>query len=244
MIDATPTLTFDSRALARQAWTFRWQVELDAALRFGRLGLRLRELDTPPNLLAAVQQAAEDERRHALHCEAISRAYGNDKPAPTPVLEEIVPAGLALPLQMLYEVASSCVTETVSVAVLVSLVHAAPQGVLMPVLRELLTDEIRHGKMGWAYLTHVHRRRSVRFVAEWLPFMLEGTAAEELSRPARGAEEADELLQHGVLPWSMKRSIFVRTLELVVFPGLEHLDIDTRPAREWLEHRLSSGGLS
>jgi len=40
-----------------------------------------------------------------------------------------------------------------------------------------------------------------------------------------------------VLPHSLKRSIFVGTLEGVVFPGLEKFGISPRPARQWLEAR-------
>jgi hypothetical protein len=43
-----------------------------------------------------------------------------------------------------------------------------------------------------------------------------------------------------VLPHSRKRETFVRTLEEVVFPGLEKFAIDAAPARGWLAARRSS----
>jgi len=55
--------------------------------------------------------------------------------------------------------------------------------------------------------------------------MLAGTAGEGLFTAADADLESRELLRHGVLPHSLKRSIFVGTLEGVVFPGLEKFGI-------------------
>jgi hypothetical protein len=38
-----------------------------------------------------------------------------------------------------------------------------------------------------------------------------------------------------VLPHAAQRQVFTRTLEEVVFPGLEAYGVDTGPARRWLE---------
>jgi len=49
--------------------------------------------------------------------------------------------------------------------------------------------------------------------------MLAGTVGEGLFASAGADLESRELLRHGVLPHSLKRSIFIGTLEGVVFPG-------------------------
>ena len=67
--------------------------------------------------------------------------------------------------------------------------------------------------------------------------MLAGTVGEGLFTAADADLQSRELLRHGVLPHSLKRSIFVGTLEGVVFPGLEKFGISSRPARQWLEAR-------
>jgi hypothetical protein len=41
-----------------------------------------------------------------------------------------------------------------------------------------------------------------------------------------------------VLPHATKRDLFVRSLEEVVFPGLQAAGVDTAAGREWLASRF------
>jgi hypothetical protein len=70
--------------------------------------------------------------------------------------------------------------------------------------------------------------------------MLEGSVAPELFEAASPELESPDLLAHGVLPHSMKRSVFTLTLLEVVFPGLESLGVHTGPARQWLVRKTSA----
>src|SRR5690242_9362236 len=85
------------RALVAQAWAFRWQVELDAAVRFEQLARRLAAVDASPTVVASLEKAAADELRHAEHCQRLAREYGSTFAAALPAaVEEIAPAHLSL----------------------------------------------------------------------------------------------------------------------------------------------------
>jgi hypothetical protein len=63
------------------------------------------------------------------------------------------------------------------------------------------------------------------------PGFLEGTLA---------VPWTDELYHYGELPWAELVHIYRDTLNFVVFPGFQAVDIDTGKARAWLERRSST----
>jgi hypothetical protein len=227
------------RRLVAEAWTFRRQVELDAALRFARLAEQLDQLGEPESMVALARRSAEDEQRHAGLCEELAREYGQAvlPEAPTAVTE-VAPARLPLRERVLYEVvAACCITETESTAVLTTLL--VPDGVprVLAVLRDILRDEVVHSRLGWAHLSRAHAEGAVEFLGRYIPAMLEGGTSPRLFAPGTPAEESPELLRHGVLPHTRKREVFGQALREVVLPGLQRFGVDTLPAQRWLEHR-------
>lgn len=227
------------RRLAADAWVFRWRVEREAEVRFERLSARLAELSASPALVELARRSAEDEARHAELCAGIAAELGatvdGRQRAEAP---EIAPAGLTLRGKVLYElVAACCVTETESMAVLATLLDAARSERLRGVLRTLASDEVRHSRLGWAHLAGEHAAQATAFLAPLVPAMLEGSAPADLFQPVHAEREDPLLLEHGVLPHGLKRQVFTRTLEEVVFPGLESCGVDARPARAWLASR-------
>jgi len=222
--------------LAGEAWAFRAQVEHDAARRFTRLAGSISEFDAGSPAIELMLRAAEDERRHAVLCEELAAAYGQLGIALFPSSDEIAPGELQAREAVLYEVvASCCITETESVATLTTLLAAEATPRVKTVLHEIARDEVVHGRMGWAHLAREAARRDVSFLAAWIPMMLSGTVDDKLFAKSPPEEDSEELLQHGVLPHSRKREVFVGTLTDVVFPGLEKFGVSAGPARAWLE---------
>ncbi len=234
-----PELPDPLRRIVADAWRFRWQVELEAEVRFARLAVRLARVAALPLVIELANRASADERRHASLCAQLALAYGaagiNEDQITAP---EIAPARLSDRDRVLYEVvAACCITETESMSVLTTLIASARHEPMLAVLRELARDEVSHSRLGWAHLAHEQSRRSVAFLGPLVPRMLEGTLSEDFFSPGGEQLESPELLQHGVLPRSTKRSVFVGTLRDVVFPGLQGLGVDTAPAREWLRRK-------
>jgi hypothetical protein len=227
------------RRVAADAWLFRWRVEVDAEARFARLAGRLSAIGACRDFVRAVRDAAQDERRHALVCAEIAEELGADvRSPPAAAPREIAPATLLLRGRVLYElVAACCITETESMGVLTTLLDAARAPRLRRRLRELASDEVRHGRLGWTHLAVEHAAGTTAFLAPLVPAMLEGSAPPDLFLVAPPEREDEALLEHGVLPHTLKRTVFVRTLEQVVFPGLDALGVDAGPGRAWLARR-------
>lgn len=227
------------RRLAASAWRFRWSVELEAEARFRRIARRLEELGAAAELVERSRCASSDERRHAALCAELAATYGAPVPAAGRVEPpEIAPADRPLRERALYEVvAACCISETESLAVLTTLLEAVRTPSLRSVLHRLASDEVGHARLGWAHLAGEHSAGATAFLGPLLPAMLEGSVDADLFRPLEAEREAEPLLLHGVLPHRLKGEIFARTLEQVVFPGLEACGVDTEPARGWLAER-------
>jgi hypothetical protein len=228
------------RQVVAEAWTFRFNVEREAAIRFERLAKRLERIGALPSVIEMAVRASHDEVRHARHCADLARRYGATLIAGEISVPEISPPGLGDRESILYEVvAACCITETESTSVLTTLFNSASDQRVHLILRQLLRDEVGHSRLGWAHLAHESTRGDVQYLSRLIPDMLEVSAGERLFDAAAAELESPELLHHGVLPHSMKRSVFTLTLLEVVFPGLESLGVPSGPAREWLVRKSS-----
>jgi hypothetical protein len=227
------------RQIVADAWTFRFNVEREAAIRFERLAKRLEGIGALPAVVEMAVRASHDEVRHARHCADLARRYGAALIAGEIPVPEISPPGLGDRESILYEVvAACCISETESTSVLTTLFNAQSDQRVHLILRQLLRDEVVHSRLGWAHLAHESTRGDVQYLGRLIPDMLEVSGA-GLFGAASAELESPELLRHGVLPHSTKRSVFTLTLLEVVFPGLESLGVPSGPAREWLVRKSS-----
>jgi hypothetical protein len=237
--DRDPTVSPPQAALppeliAGKAWAFRYWVECDAKARFSRLAEDLAEIRTPPPLVSMAVRASTDEGRHADYCGELAARYGRPvEPGPTEPAE-IAPARLGFKKRVLYELVAVCLAESESTVMLVALMGATKNEEMKRILREFARDEVAHAQFGWAVLASQKERTDLSFLSAWIPWMLRTTAGDSFKRPAPGVED-DRVAEHGVLPYSMRRRVFVDTLNEVIFPGLETLGIDTSLSRAWLK---------
>ncbi len=236
----------NARALAAQAWATRAVVEHEASLRFDRLALALAQLDSESPVVAMLREAASDERRHVGLCAALATTFGATLPTELPTsAPSVAPKAFGPARAMTYELcAACCVTETESMATLTELLaHGASE--VERTVREIARDEVRHAQLGWAHLAREAQRGSVAFLSPTLPSMLAGTVeVNVLFGPLEREPDSASLIALGVLPKALKREVFVRTLDEVVFPGLAGLGVDVSPAQAWLRHvdaRAASG---
>lgn len=231
------------RRLAAEAWRFRFQVEREAHLRFGRLAGRLAGIGASGALQALALRASEDEFRHATRCaERCLLEGGTTTGLVSPGAPEIAASALSPRQRVLYEVmAACCVTESGSMGVLSALLGAARGRGLRRVLRELAADEVGHARLGWAVLAAERGGEDVRVLGPFLPAMLAGNAGPGLYAPGTNPAEDDEaLLEHGVLPRAQRRAVFEDTLEAVVFPGLEACGVSAVAGRAWLANQRAA----
>ena len=224
---------------AGKAWAFRHWVESDATARFARMARRLEKIGTPAPLVELAVTASTDEARHAGYCADLAAHYDHPLEAAVTEPSEIAPKQLRFRQRVLYEVAASCLAETESTVMLVTLMGETKTHKMHSLLREFARDEVTHARFGWAVLTSHRERDDLSFLAKWIPWMLRTTAGDSFKPTHKGPEEA-ELVEHGVLPYSQRRAVFIKTLEDVIFPGLDALGVNAAPSRAWLDQMRAS----
>jgi hypothetical protein len=114
-------------------------------------------------------RAASDETRHAEMCADLVEHFGGRlDAAPCGEPPEVAPACLVLRERVLYEVvALSCITETLSAALLGAMVERATDVRVRETVQRILRDEIDHGRLGWAHFAREHAQ--VRPIPRRLP---------------------------------------------------------------------------
>lgn len=232
-----------TRLRAAQVWLERRRAELEAAERFRRLALELEAGATPAAIVEQLRAAAEDELRHARLCGELGEHFGGRVLEPSPVTPApTAPATWPAAERRLYEVvALSCVTETLSTALLGRLVERARDSHARDVMQSILRDEVRHSRVGWGFLAHAHGRGVRERVAPHLPALLESTVGAELFAATTEDEpDAAALSGLGALTLEERRRVVCETLEHVIFPGLERFGIDVTLGRQWLERGRST----
>ena len=231
--------TPQARRLAARVWCRRLCVEREAADRFRRLARELAQVSAADEVVALAGSAADDELRHAALCEELVVHFGGAVPATQKaVATKIGPSALSPRQRVLFEmVAMGCVTETLSTALLGALVDRARDPLAQRIMREILRDEVKHSRLGWAHLAAEHAAGQPDCVGQSLPRMLQATVREELF--STDAEHAlqDELSGMGSLSRRERRETFINTMTQVVFPGLAKFGVDTTHGASWLEQK-------
>lgn len=239
------------RRKAGIVWAFRARAELDARAQFARLAETLANAGAASEIVGMATTAAADEARHAVLCERLAGHFGATvTQTADPASNAIGPAGLGRRERALYaSTAISCVTETLSAAVLGELRDRAEDPLVRNTLSEILRDEVQHGRLGWAHLAAESAQGlPTAFLSEHVPAMLAVTVNEELFLPTDvdliTQEEEEGLAAHGALGRHARRELFVSVMRGVVFPGLARFGVDPAPGERWLDERLARAELS
>jgi hypothetical protein len=241
----TPSTRDESvRKAACGVWTYRLDSELDAAERFRALAPTLQALETSGALVEMAYEAASDELRHASLCRELIVHFGGALPAEKPRVPagRIAPAGLEGRERVSYEiVALSCITETLSTALLGELVPRAGDPVCKQAMHSVLRDEVNHSRLGWAFLAEECARGARDCVGRHVPEMLEAALGPHFFTVADAPDAQQEaLVAIGSLERPERQRIVRETLESVVFPGLEQFGIETTHAKRWLHLNRTS----
>lgn len=227
-----------AQALAARVWSYRLQSEIEAAERFRALAPVLEEFGSSRAIIDMVEAAGDDELRHVSLCEELVRHFGGTvTPSSPSPLRPIAPTELSGADRVLYEVvALSCVTETLSTALLGELVAQARDSACKQAMHSILRDEVNHSRLGWAFLAEQHASGARDCVGAYLPRLLDATlGAGFLQAVDQPDHRRDELAGLGSLRLNERQRIVRETLAQVIFPGFERFGVDTRSARRWLD---------
>lgn len=222
-------------SLAVRVWATRLHAELDAARRFRSLARALSTTGASDHLADMANEAHADELRHASICGELVEYFGGEPPVASPAAEaELSPAPPNAPEWLVRElVAVSCITETLSTALLAELVRAARDEVCERAMRTILRDEVSHSRLGWAYLAEAHAAGTPDHVGPRLAGMLEASLGADFWRVEAPASFEAELAGVGQLPRADRQRVVLDTLDGVVFPGLELFGVDVGQGRAW-----------
>ena len=207
---------------AAEVWRVRERTEHEAAAIFARLAKDLRAAGAPPQLVELAGRCAEDETVHAAHCRRIVEELSPGLPPLAPDLDVVLGEGTDPARRALYtSVALGCITESLSTALLLEMRPHAKPGAVREGLDRIVSDEVRHSRLGWAYLAYEAERGAVDWLAPSIPAMLEAALDTEL-----GPTSGEDLRAYGILPPDDVRRICEATIETTIVPGLARFGIE------------------
>jgi hypothetical protein len=211
-----------------RVWRYRLRIEFEAAALFDFLSEDLMRLYGPTDRGATfAKAAAEDELRHAERCRRILSYAPISLTELTPsTVDYLGPRQSSLEDRTLYtSVAIGCVTETLSTALLVEMHKRAEPGLVRDTIHEILTDEVSHGRVGWAELSRQALRRDVSWLQSFISPMIQEALNADVRPMLTPATTSEDLSRWGILPRSEALAIMENTVEEVILPGLQHFGI-------------------
>lgn len=217
--------SFELSDVAR-IWAYRHRVEYEAADQFERMAVGLAALGSDPKITRLAHKAAEDERRHAVLCRNVIAQTHTEVAFGIPQLGiRLGPHELDLRKKILYAAVSlSCVTETLSTALLIEMQKQAETRAVRETVHSILEDEILHSRIGWAHLAHQANHMDVSWLRSYIPLMIQDAVASDTPSVPIPAEP--DFSAWGILPPEKAKAIMQKTVNEIILPGLRAFGID------------------
>ena len=224
------------RAVLSSVWLGRAASERRVGDAFVVVREALRALGADTALIELADRAVDDEMRHTELSRAVASRYaGRDLESP-PLLALAVPKhrGADDRLRHVLHVVGQCsLNETIASAFLEATLADATAPLATAALRELLSDEVDHARMGWALLASVDTETR-RAVESWLPSMCVANLRMWREAPRTYADD-DRLAAHGAPRAAVVEEAFAMAFRDLVIPGFESLGMNVTKVREWLD---------
>lgn len=217
-------------------WLSRAAMERRVADSFTVLTGALARRGAAPELVRLAERSIDDEYRHTeLSRVVASRFAGHELPTP-PRLELAVPQhrGASDELRDSLHIVGQCVlNETTATAFLETCLAHSRGALARHALKELLSDEVDHGRIGWAYLasTSAETRRQIGC---WLLPMAYLNLRLWRDESPVDPDHLPELSAHGAPPGELIHAALVDALDTLILPGLQQLEVPTGPVAAWL----------
>jgi hypothetical protein len=204
-------------------WRYRERVEHEAADQVARLAIELEAVGAHASVVELARAAADDETTHAALCRSIVDHFEPGLAADKPQLggQLGVPHTSRRQRALYACVAISCITETLSAALLLQMRERAQTEIVRDTVHHILKDEIDHSRIGWAHLADEARRSDVAWLAPHIDAMLRAAMTADLAPMSAPGD----LSAHGILPATDVACVFAQTVDEVIRPGLERFGI-------------------
>ena len=234
--DDLTTLAVDdeTRATIVRMWMGRSAAERRAGDSFIVVRDALEAMGADVDSIALADRAIDDEVRHAEICRVVaSRFAGRELEEPERLILDVPKhVGASPELRRSLHVFGQCaLNETTASAFLETCLAQSTVPLPHAALRELLSDEIDHARIGWAHLASLDGP-SRAAVTPWLLPMMSANLA--MWRESGAPPKPSALLSEcGVPSKAAIDGAVLGALRDLVIPGLEQLGYDVRKARAW-----------
>jgi len=232
-------LSGEERSLLAGVWLGRAASERRVADAFVVIEGALVALGTTTDLTRLAARAVDDELRHAEISRVVASRYaGRELDAPPRIVLTVPahPRASERLRHVLHVVGQCCVNETIASAFLEATLAQVEAPLAAAALRELLADEIDHGRIGWAVLASVDAVTRAA-VAGRAPAMAVATLRMWRASP-RSYFEREPFPQHGAPPEAVVEAAFSAAFRDLVVPGFEALGLDVERLRVWAERGM------
>jgi hypothetical protein len=223
-------------------WKKRMVDEYTSTTVFSALVAQIVEANAPLDASAVTLKMAADELRHAEICGRVVLAMGGSNRArrETAVRPIAVHARCEPEERALRNVLTTCVSEMYSISFFVASLDRMKDPYLRAVTRELLADEVLHGRFGFYYLEGcadwLASRPDVRAsVSTYLRYVFAVCEREFVRAPRARAGADDDAL--GLVPSDLARDVFLDTMQSAVAPGLDRFGLEA--TRAWRTRALA-----
>ena len=233
--DAIERLRADEREALVDIWLGRAATERRVADSFVVIRDALRALGVSGDALRLAERASDDELRHAEICRYVASRFNGAELPPPAELPLVVPRleGATPELRHTLHVVGQCsLNETTASAFLEACLLAARAELAQAALRELLSDEIDHARIGWIHLASVRAEVRARVGRLLLP-MAQANLKMWRSYP-RAYGESETLAAHGAPSASVIEDALVGAMRDLVIPGFAMLGIATAQVEAWV----------
>lgn len=231
----------ERKALA-DIWIQRAAMERRVADSFIVIHGALQRRKAPAELCALAERAIDDEYRHAeLSRVVASRFAGKELPAPPRLaLETPKHKGASDELRDTLFIIGQCVLNETTAGAYLECCHTRAEGPLAKAaLNELLSDEIDHGRIGWAHLATLDEATKAE-VGRWiLPMAFLNLRIWRYESPI-DAKQAAALTLHGAPPGEEIHAALADALRTLIVPGLAQVGIATGAIERWIEEGAST----
>ena len=235
--DAIAHLDSETRLFVATTAARRSELELRGAAAFAAVTQALIELRADLRIVELAARAIAEEIDHSSIYLSVARAYALDEvpaPRPEPIDVPLYPSAGADGERLLRVVGMCSINETMACSFLELCLDGATVPLVREGLRGVLEDEIRHARIGWAYLGSPDVRDAERrLVSEWLQPMLRaqwrGWCDQIATLPV------GERVEHGCPSGADIERAARASVRDLVLPGFARAGVDVAKAVEWFE---------
>lgn len=233
------------RALIAHLWWSQAATEGRVAHSFAVVRDALMRLGAGAEITALAARAVDDEHRHAALCMQMATRYLGHHVAPTielPFSHPTHPTARSPRLRDALYVVGQCVfNETLASAYLAASLEAAGHPLARSALRELLSDEIDHARIGWAYLGALPQDLREDII-DWLPALAIANLREwrKLTLPT----ENTSLERHGFLQKDRIEEALLQAMRDLIVPGIAHVGLGSVALERWATNGAATASFS